>query len=138
MANLFDFASKNKKIEENNAEMNGEGFWNDQRHAQSVIRETNAMKSLIENFSKLKEAFEEVDSSLDELKASFDPELKGLVEEEYIEVQKQFDSYEIQVLLSGPYDNHAAILEIHPGAGGTEAMARSFPSGAISLPQRPQ
>lgn len=122
LANLFDFASKNKKIEENNAEMNGEGFWNDQRHAQSVIRETNAMKSLIENFSKLKEAFEEVDSSLDELKASFDPELKGLVEEEYTEVQKQFDSYEIQVLLSGPYDNHAAILEIHPGAGGTEAM----------------
>ena len=32
MANLFDFASKNRKIEENNAEMNSEGFWNDQKH----------------------------------------------------------------------------------------------------------
>ena len=36
--------------------------------------------------------------------------------------RRDFDAFEIQVLLSGPYDNHAAILEIHPGAGGTEAM----------------
>jgi len=122
LANLFDFASKNRKIEENNAEMNSEGFWNDQKHAQAVIRETNGMKLLIDNFNKLRDAFAEVDGSLDELKANFDPELKDLVEEEYSDAQKQFDSYEIQVLLSGPYDNHAAILEIHPGAGGTEAM----------------
>ena len=31
-------------------------------------------------------------------------------------------SYEMTLLLSEPYDNNNAILEIHPGSGGTEAQ----------------
>ena len=44
------------------------------------------------------------------------------MDEEYKNTMKDFEDYEIQVLLSGPYDDHNCILEIHPGAGGTEAM----------------
>ena len=31
-------------------------------------------------------------------------------------------SYEMTLLLSEPYDHNNAILEIHPGSGGTEAQ----------------
>ena len=48
--------------------MNGENFWNDQKKAQAIIRETNNLKSLLDNHHKLKEALEELSSSLDELK----------------------------------------------------------------------
>ena len=99
-----------------------ENFWADQKKAQSVIRETNALKSLVENHKVLTKRFQELDQSIDELKENFDEELKLLVEEELQETTKLFDQYEIEVLLSGPYDQHNAILEIHPGAGGTEAM----------------
>ena len=102
--------------------MQEENFWSDQKKAQSVIRETNALKSLVENHKVLTKRFQELDLSTDELKESFDEELKQLVEEELQETMTQFDQYEIEVLLSGPYDQHNAILEIHPGAGGTEAM----------------
>ena len=102
--------------------MNGENFWNDQKKAQAIIRETNNLKSLLDNHHKLKEALEELSSSLDELKESYDDDLKELVDEEYKNTMKDFEDYEIQVLLSGPYDDHNCILEIHPGAGGTEAM----------------
>lgn len=102
--------------------MQEENFWSDQKKAQSVIRETNALKSLVDNHKVLTKRFQELDQSTDELKESFDEELKQLVEEELQETMKQFDQYEIEVLLSGPYDQHNAILEIHPGAGGTEAM----------------
>ena len=122
LANLFDLASKEEKIKENEALQNGEHFWEDQKKAQSVIRETNAMKSLLANYRAIDQSLKDLDESTDELKTTFDKDLKDLVEEEYADVMKQFDSYEIQVLLSGPYDGHAAILEIHPGAGGTEAM----------------
>ena len=122
LANPFDLASKEKKIKENEAEQNGEHFWEDQKHAQLVIRETNSMRSLIDNYNKIDGELKEMDESTEELKTNFDKDLKDLVEEEYAETMKQFDSFEIQVLLSGPYDDHAAILEIHPGAGGTEAM----------------
>ena len=31
-------------------------------------------------------------------------------------------NYELQLLLSEPYDKNNAILELHPGAGGTESQ----------------
>ncbi len=122
MANLFDLASKSEKIKKNEEVMAGADFWNDQKKAQSVIRETNALKSLVDNHAKLIGSVEELDAGLDELKASLDPELQELVEDEYRTFMKEFEDFEIQVLLSGPYDQHNVIMEIHPGAGGTEAM----------------
>ena len=102
--------------------MNAPDFWNDQKKAQSLIRTNNALKALVESSEKLSAELGDLSESVAELNQSFDPELSELVEEEYRQVMKDFDDFEIQVLLSGPYDNHNAILEIHPGAGGTEAM----------------
>ena len=42
-------------------------------------------------------------------------------EEEFTEAKKSFDAFEIKVLLSHEYDHSNAILELHPGAGGTES-----------------
>ena len=122
MAPLFDFPGKQEIVKNNEEIMNGPDFWNDQKAAQRIIRETNALKSLMENHQDLTRRLADLDAMADELKESFDPDLKELAEEEYRETMTAFDAYEIQVLLSGPYDSHAAILEIHPGAGGTEAM----------------
>lgn len=46
----------------------------------------------------------------------------ALIEEEYSAIQEAFDKFEIDVLLSDRYDHSNAYLEIHPGAGGTEAQ----------------
>ena len=122
MAPLFDLDGKKKEIEQNEEAMNAPDFWNDQKKAQSLIRTNNALKALVESSEKLSAELGDLSESVAELNQSFDPELSELVEEEYRQVMKDFDDFEIQVLLSGPYDNHNAILEIHPGAGGTEAM----------------
>ncbi len=122
MAPLFDLPGKKKQIAEDEAAMNAPDFWDDQKKAQALIRRCNQLKSLVENYEKLGSELEELSASVAELGTSFDQDLADLVNEEYAETMKQFDQYEIDVLLSGPYDNHNAILEIHPGAGGTEAM----------------
>ncbi len=122
MANLFDFASKEKETEKNEALMAAENFWTDQKKAQSIIRATNAMKSLKENFDHLTHTFSDLSESIQELSGNFDQDLAEMTEDEYKEALKAFEKYEIQVLLSHQYDQHNAILEIHPGAGGTEAM----------------
>ena len=122
MATLFDLASKQKKIEENNELMNAADFWNDQKKAQKIIRETNQLKGLLDTYEGLAAGLSDLSEGIAELSSSFDPDMNEIIEEEYADVMKRFDEFEIQVLLSGEYDNHNAILEIHPGAGGTEAM----------------
>lgn len=122
LAPLFDLASKQEKINENNELMNAADFWNDQKRAQKIIRETNQMKGLVETYESLRASLEDLSEGIAELSSSFDEDMNEIIEEEFSDVMKKFDAFEIQVLLSGEYDNHNAILEIHPGAGGTEAM----------------
>ena len=61
-------------------------------------------------------------SELDDLSKNYDEELFELVNEEYLEATKKFEDFEIATLLSNDYDHSNAILEIHPGAGGTESQ----------------
>ncbi len=98
-----------------------DGFWSDQKKAQNVIRQRNSLKDIVDSYQSLKEELEGLNETADELKTAFDEELMAMAEEEYSEAEKTFDDFEIKVLLSHEYDNSNAILELHPGAGGTES-----------------
>ena len=118
----LDLDSKRKQIEENNLKMQDADFWNDQKAAQKLIKNNNQMKQLVDSYDELTVILSDLNDSVNELSSTFDEDMNELVQEEFSEASKKFEEFEIQVLLSGPYDNHNAILEIHPGAGGTEAM----------------
>ena len=122
MGRSLNLDEKRKTLEANNAKMAEADFWNDQKAAQRLIKQTNQIKGLIESYDSLSSALSDLSDSIAELSDTFDEDMNELVQEEYGETMKSFEDFEIQVLLSGPYDNHNAILEIHPGAGGTEAM----------------
>ena len=122
MGKSLNLEEKRKTLEANNAKMAEADFWNDQKAAQRLIKQTNQIKGLIESYDSLSSALSDLSDSIAELSDTFDEYMNELVQEEYGETMKSFEDFEIQVLLSGPYDNHNAILEIHPGAGGTEAM----------------
>ena len=58
---------------------------------------------------------------LNELKNENDKEIFSLIETESVEIKKKLEELEINILLNGPYDKLNAVLELHSGAGGTEA-----------------
>ena len=118
---LFDLEDKNKQIEDLDRQTLEEGFWNDQRKAQALIRKRNSMKNIVDQYESLLSELKSLNETADELKNEMDEELLGMAEEEYEEVEKKFDDFEITVLLSHEYDHSNAILELHPGAGGTES-----------------
>ena len=118
----FDLPSRQARVDEIDRKMLEDGFWNDTRHAQALIQEANSQKDLIRKFDKLTKDMSEISDSLDMLKEEFDGEMFALVESEFLDVKQQFEDYEIMVLLSHQYDQYNAILELHPGAGGTESM----------------
>ena len=122
MATRFDLDQKKQEIQKNNDLMAQEDFWNDQKKAQKIIKENNSLKDLVDQHTKLYETTLDLLASVTELQSSLDEDMKELVEEEYVQYDQDYALFEVRVLLSGPYDDHNAILEIHPGAGGTEAM----------------
>ncbi|WP_187116725.1 peptide chain release factor 2 [Holdemanella biformis] len=117
----LDLSSKNKQIEDYDKQTLEPDFWQDQKKAQQVIRAKNALKDIVDRYEELDLQLNSLNDTADELKSEFDEELMMIAEEEYMDMDKKFENFEIQVLLSHEYDQNNAILEIHPGAGGTES-----------------
>ncbi len=98
------------------------GFWDHQEDAQKLIDETNQLKTKHDDFIKLQQGIEDLEVSLELLADDQDPEIISEFESNRDELKKELASYQLKLLLNGKYDHNNAILEIHPGAGGTESQ----------------
>lgn len=102
--------------------MMDEHFWDDRKKAQALINEKNGMVSIIEDYQSLDKRYSSMDETVDMLKSEFDEDMMAMIEDEVVEAQSEFEDFEIKILLSHQYDHSNAILELHPGAGGTESQ----------------
>lgn len=119
MGGLFDLESKEKRISLLESKLNESGIWNNLKEASKINEELINLKKECSDAKKLKSSLE----GLEELiSLSDDLEIRKEVEEELSSLEELMSSLEVATLLNGPYDNLSCFLEIHPGAGGTEAM----------------
>ena len=117
----FDFNKRDQKIKELEARTLEDGFWDDRRESAKVISELNANKNIIKEASDLKNNILINLDILNELRDNNDLETFSLLEQEKDDISKKLDALEIKLLLNNEHDENDAILEIHAGAGGTEA-----------------
>ena len=117
----FDIVGKKEKIKElENISMKPD-FWNDRDSANKTIDEMNSLKEIV---NMLEGLLNDVDNDIELselLLDSFDEELLHNLEEDIVLLRQKMEKAEIFLLLSGPYDKNNCLLEIHSGAGGTEA-----------------
>jgi len=102
--------------------MSEPSFWDDRSEAQKVIDESNLLKGQVEAFEILEEKVADVEVLHEMIKEEADEELIKELEKELADLKERIESFEIELLLSEPYDKNNAILELHPGAGGTESQ----------------
>ncbi|QKY69932.1 peptide chain release factor 2 [Lentibacillus sp. CBA3610] len=118
----LDFDVKRERIKELELEMSDPAFWDDQENAQKLIDENNSLKRYVEGFESLEEKLESIEVSYELVKEENDQELFADLESDITALRKEMNDFELQMLLSEPYDQNNAILELHPGAGGTESQ----------------
>lgn len=100
--------------------MNEPNFWNSS-NSNAVIEELNSLKGNVDKVKKLMINIEENLEIANMLKEDYDEELKQMLEENVDTIKESLENISLTLLLSGPYDKCDCILEIHPGAGGTES-----------------
>ncbi|WP_456273279.1 peptide chain release factor 2 [Bacillus sp. AK031] len=118
----LDLENKEARIAELDEVMLQPDFWNDQQEAQGVINEANGLKDLVNEYKDMQEMQENLEVTLELVKEENDAELQEELVEEMKDLNKRLNEYELQLLLSEPHDKNNAILELHPGAGGTESQ----------------
>ena len=113
---LFDLDGKNKRIEEIKGELASEGIWEDVNRASALNKELIELTKSIKDYNDL---YKEVTDDIELIE--LDSSIAGEIENSIERLDAKFESVMISSLLNGQYDNYNCYLEIHPGAGGTEA-----------------
>ncbi|MGN7116370.1 peptide chain release factor 2 [Lysinibacillus odysseyi] len=118
----LDLENKEARIQELDEMMLMPDFWNDQQGAQTIINEANGIKAIVNEYNDLLSTQENLEMTLELLKEEPDADLQEELGSELEQFQAKMADFELQMLLSEPYDKNNAILELHPGAGGTESQ----------------
>ncbi|MBO2944833.1 peptide chain release factor 2 [Paenibacillus sp. F411] len=122
LGGLFDLDLKQELIENFEEKMAAPDFWDDNEKAQGVIAEMNAVKSSVDKYEKLQQDYDDMVVMIELADEEGDDELVGELGQSVEELVKRLEEFELQLLLNQPYDKMNAILELHPGAGGTESQ----------------
>jgi peptide chain release factor 2 len=102
--------------------MSAPDFWDDNEKAQGVIAEMNAVKSSVDQYEKLQQEFEDAAMMAELADEEGEESLMKEIAEAVASLKKKLEDFELNLLLNQPYDKMNAILELHPGAGGTESQ----------------
>jgi peptide chain release factor 2 len=100
--------------------MSQPGFWDDQEKAQEVGRKRARIEKRIDSGQSIESKVEDIDTLLELRREgeSVDSDIETLV----AQLEAEINGIELTMKLSGEHDLSNAIVNIHPGAGGTESQ----------------
>ncbi len=119
LSKVFDEKGVRAEIEKLESQTSYDGFWNDSKTAQEILKKFKELKDRYEMFKKMKSKMEEVKTGLE--LAEEDEEFVGHLEEASDDARKFIEHFELVMMLNGQFDDLNCYLSIHPGAGGTES-----------------
>lgn len=102
--------------------MQESGFWNDLKLAQGISQEAKLVKDKIENYKSLRDRLEDIEVLIELISLEDDENMKKETISEIKLLSKDLEKLRIEIMLSGEYDRDNAILNLHAGAGGTDAQ----------------
>lgn len=102
-------------------QMEAPNFWDDPAAAQKIVQKLKALRSLISAPEDLAREVEDAQVLVELAQAEEDPNMAGELDTLLADLTKRLDRLEITSLFNDPRDSKGAIVNIHPGAGGTES-----------------
>ncbi|MDY6084290.1 MAG: peptide chain release factor 2 [Dialister sp.] len=118
----FDLPQLEEKIKSYDIEMSDPSFWNDADKAREISQKATQAKEAYDTYTRLFSRGENLKELLDLAIQEDDQEMEEDLRAEFDELKQILEKKEIELLLSGTYDENNAILTFHAGAGGTEAQ----------------
>ena len=119
--NNIDIAKADKRVKDLEKSSMLPDFWDDPKKAQVIIAKINEEKEIIDSYKLIKDIYETL-----ELTITLAEEGETINESDTLKLIKDFkknnEELTLKVLLDEEYDKFNAIIEFHPGAGGTESQ----------------
>ena len=117
----FDIPNKKEEINKLQKETEDPNFWNDREKSEEILSKQKELKDLVNSIESLKVEIESTLEVLNLLETEPDENLYDDIKQTTKEIEEKTDKLNLLLMLNGPYDKCDCILDIHPGAGGTES-----------------
>ncbi len=117
----FDFPKKIERIKNLQEITEKPDFWNDHNKSEEVLLELNNLKELVNQVESLNQDIATNKEMIALMVTEPDETILKEIEDNTKTIEKDLSELKLLVLLSGPYDKNNCIVDIHPGAGGTES-----------------
>lgn len=118
----FDLPGMKNELEELEQRAAEPEFWNDAENSQRVLQRTKSLQNKIEHYNRLLKDCEDTlilaELGLDEKDETILAEVNINLED----INNRYEKLRLETLMKGEYDYNNAIITLHAGAGGTEAM----------------
>lgn len=103
-------------------EVVSDGFWDKPDEAQNLLKEKKRLETRVSDFERIADGFEEVAELIEiAIELEEDGSVKD-IERQYGSLCDEMEELKMATLLNGKYDSSDAILSIHAGTGGVDAM----------------
>lgn len=119
---LFDPAGLRERLEELNFIAAQPDFWNDQKAAQKLTREQRSIEKKLDEYDGLEGSLEDLELMIELAEAEEDEEMAQEAVSESERIAEELENLRLQLLLNGKYDGNNAIISLHAGTGGVDAM----------------
>lgn len=118
----FDLAGLKGKLEELNSQMEQPDFWDDPEAAQNLLKKKKNLETKVSQYESLAKGFDDIEELILLAEEMEDEEEADSIVKSFEELQEQLEVLKLDTLLDGKYDHNNAIISIHAGTGGVDAM----------------
>lgn len=99
-----------------------EGFWNDPAEAQKVLKRKKGFENQIDRYDRIEKGLDDIEELIELTEELGDEDEAKEVVRSFEALQKEKEELQLSMLLGDKYDGNDAILSIHAGTGGVDAM----------------
>lgn len=117
----LDLENKDRQIEELEREMAAPDFWDDPQVSTEKTRKLKSLKDDVSTYYELEAQYQDILDLIELANEEDDRDMIEEVEADYAKFKEKLENLQTKTLLSGEYDDQNAIINLHAGAGGTEA-----------------
>jgi peptide chain release factor 2 len=119
---IFDVPAITAQIQDLEQQAAQPELWDDPAQAQQIMQTLNDQKAQLEQVQTWRARVDDAEAILELLEEDPDETLAAEAQATLVDLNRALDQWELQRLLSGPYDQNGAVLSINAGAGGTDAQ----------------
>ncbi|NLV62189.1 MAG: peptide chain release factor 2 [Clostridiaceae bacterium] len=118
----LDVPALEKELAELDRKAQEPDFWNDMDNSQRILQQSKSIREKLNDYISLENDCHDLLTLVELGLEEKDESLLSEVQENFDDLSKRFEKLKLKTLLNGEYDRNDAILTLHAGAGGTEAM----------------